>query len=204
MDTKDGLKQLMREFAVEPDSDAGLKLLAYLALLEKWNSRVNLTAQTTWTALEPLFREGIWAAGLYPKEFRTHLDIGSGAGFPAIILRVFQEDMNLELVESRAKKGAFLETTAYELGLAKTSAIVKRLSDVLEECAPEKTWDCVSWKAIRLEKRDLAGLSEHMTENSRFWMFHGAKTAYPGLQREVMLPVPGRNESFLSICKPLI
>ena len=101
MRTKDGLKQLLREFGIEPDSDNCLKLQTYLSLLEKWNPRVNLTANIAWNALEPLFREGIWAAMQYPAECRTHLDIGSGAGFPAIILRVFHSEMELELVESR-------------------------------------------------------------------------------------------------------
>jgi 16S rRNA (guanine(527)-N(7))-methyltransferase RsmG len=207
---KDGLKHLLREFAINPDSDPGLKLQTYLSLLEKWNPRVNLTANISWTALEPLFREGIWAAGMYPAGCLTHLDIGSGAGFPAIILRVFNAEMKLELVESRGKKGGFLETVAWELGLTGTRVHVKRLEDLLTEYeAGEKTLDCVSWKAIRLATRDLLRLRDHAKENTHFWMFHGKEAAVEDILTfgaEFMIagkyPVPGQEESFLSIYRP--
>jgi len=209
MRTKDGLKQLLREFGIEPDSDNCLKLQTYLSLLEKWNPRVNLTANIAWNALEPLFREGIWAAMQYPAECRTHLDIGSGAGFPAIILRVFHSEMELELVESRGKKGAFLETVAWELGLSGTSVHVKRLEDLLATVEPGKIWDCISWKAIRLASRDLLCLREHASENTRFWMFHGKEAAVEDtgmFESNFILtekqPVPGQKESFLSIYQP--
>ena len=211
MRAKDGLKKLFHEFTLEPGSDPGLKLQTYLSLLEKWNSRVNLTANVGWNALEPLFREGIWAAVKYPADFRTHLDIGSGAGFPAIILRAFNAEMKLELVESRGKKGAFLETAAWELGLTETRVHVTRLEDLLSACEPgKKVWDCVSWKAIRLASRDLLRLRDnHAGENTRFWMFHGREVAVEDartLDDKFIFadkqPVPGQKESFLSIYTP--
>jgi 16S rRNA (guanine(527)-N(7))-methyltransferase RsmG len=206
MRAKDGLKQLLREFGIDPDSDPGLKLQTYLSLLEKWNPRVNLTSNIAWIALEPMFREGIWAAAKYPAGFRAHLDIGSGAGFPAIILRVFNTEMELDLVESRGKKGAFLETAAWELGLTGTQVDVERLENFLAACESGTTWDCVSWKAIRLADRDLLRLHDHMDKNSLFWMFHGKEAAVEDvrtLDENFILadkqPVPGQKESFLSI-----
>jgi len=207
----DGLKHLMREFDILPGSDHGLCLQTYLFLLEKWNPRVNLTANITWSALEPLFHEGIWAAKKYPSYFRTHLDIGSGAGFPAIILRMFNPEITLELVESRGKKCAFLETVAWELGLTGTRIHAKRLEDLLTTCDPGiKTWDCVSWKAIRVATRDFLRLYDHATDNTRLWMFHGKETAVEDtcafdtkFINTDMLPVPGQKESFLSIYRPL-
>lgn len=207
MRAKDGLKQLLSESAINPESDHGLKLQKYLSLLEKWNPRVNLTANIAWTALEPLFREGIWAATKYPADSRTHLDIGSGAGFPAIILRVFN-NVELEIVESRGKKGTFLETVAWELGLTGTRVHVKRLEDLLAAYKPgKKIWDCISWKAIRLANRDLLCLHDnYANENTRFWMFHGKEAAVEDARTfdthfiyVAKKPVPGQKESFLSI-----
>jgi 16S rRNA G527 N7-methylase RsmG len=204
---RDGLKQLLQEFAIEPGSDPGLKLQLYLSLLEKWNPRVNLTSNIAWAALEPLFREGIWASAKYPADFRAHLDIGSGAGFPALILRVFNAEMALELVESRGKKGAFLETAAWEMGLTGTRVHAKRLEDLPAEREPGgKTWDCVSWKAIRLTSRDLLGLRSRAGENTSFWMFHGREAAVEDIRTldagfilTDKQPVPEQKESFLSI-----
>jgi 16S rRNA (guanine527-N7)-methyltransferase len=183
-----------------------LKLQTYLSLLEKWNPRINLTANIAWEALEPLFREGVWAAAKYPQDSRAHLDIGSGAGFPAIILRILNPEMKLELVESRGKKGAFLETVAFELGLRGTKVHIRRLEDFLATCAPEKVWDCISWKAIKLVGRDLLSLRDHTSENARFWMFHGREAAVADagiLDSEFVCDtrwsVPGQKESFLSV-----
>ena len=205
MNSKDGLKRLLREFAIEATSAYGLQLQTYLSLLEKWNSRINLTASVTWEALEPMFREGIWAATKYPGDSRSHLDIGSGAGFPAVILRIFNPKIRLELVESRTKKGAFLETVAWELDLTGTKVHSRRLEDFLASCAEEKIWNCISWKAIKLAGRDLLDLRRHMNENSRFWMFHGSEFATEEAQTlnseficgEQWL-VPKQKESFLS------
>jgi len=210
MRAKDGLKQLLWEFAINPDSDPGIKLHVYLSLLEKWNPRVNLTANIAWTALEPLFRESIWAAAKYPASCKRHLDIGSGAGFPALIFRVFNTEMDLEMVESRGKKGAFLETVAWELGFSGTRVHVMRLEDLLTACdSGENTWDCVSWKAVRLASRDLLRLHGHVSENAQFWMFHGREAAVEDFQAfddkfilNEKQPVPGQNESFLSIYRP--
>jgi len=205
---KDGLKILLSSFSIDPDSDPGLKLQTYLSLLEKWNPRVNLTANISWNALEPLFREGIWAASKYPSVCKTHLDIGSGAGFPAIILRVFN-NVEMELVESRGKKGAFLETAAWEMGLTGMRVHTKRLEDLLTlrgESVGKMSWDCVSWKAVRLATQDLMRLHDLAGENTHFWMFHGKEPAVEDIRvldacfmASDKLPVPEQKESFLSI-----
>jgi 16S rRNA (guanine(527)-N(7))-methyltransferase RsmG len=151
--------------------------MKYLELLEKWNRSINLTATTEWGALESLFREGIWAARMYPSEAVAHLDIGTGAGFPAMILRIFNPAMNLEMVESRGKKSAFLETVAHELGLERTKAYAQRLEFVLKNVPAHKTWDCISWKALKLKTEDLMNLHRHAKAHTQFWMFHGREDA---------------------------
>jgi 16S rRNA (guanine527-N7)-methyltransferase len=209
MQASEGLKRLLNEFAISEDSPSALKLGKYLVLLEKWNARVNLTAKTEWEALEPLFREGIWAARMYPAEAGSHLDIGTGAGFPAIVLRIFNPCMNLEIVESRGKKSAFLETVAHELGLKGTQVHSHRLGSLLERSPENKTWDCISWKALRLRTDDLMELCRHANPHTQFWMFHGREEAVEepnvlcsdfNLVRQEQLP--GKRESKLSIYMP--
>jgi 16S rRNA (guanine527-N7)-methyltransferase len=208
MESREGLKGLFDQFGIQTTSDQALKLLKYLQLLEKWNKQINLTAKTDWNALAPLFREGIWAAAQFSTKFSRHLDIGSGAGFPAIILNIFFSDSNLEMVESRGKKVAFLETVAYELGLKNVKVHALRLDAMLHETSLEKKWDCVSWKAIRLADKDMIQLREHTHQDTQFWMFHGKEYALEtpellkDLFEEVLLKrVPGSAESFLSLYK---
>jgi 16S rRNA (guanine527-N7)-methyltransferase len=209
MDAREGLKALLHDFEIAETSEHALKLQKYLQLLVKWNKQINLTAKTDWKALAPLFKEGIWAAERFSKQFSTHLDIGSGAGFPAIILNIFFNDTKLELVESRGKKTAFLETVAYELGLKNVKAYGLRLDALLQNVEAEKKWDCISWKAIRLADGDMELLGGHVHQDTQIWMFHGKEYALetPGmlksLFKEISIEkVPGSSESFLSLYKP--
>jgi 16S rRNA (guanine(527)-N(7))-methyltransferase RsmG len=180
------LRDLVRRAGIPPGSEPERQMSRYLALLEKWNARVNLTASTEWQALRPLFEEAVWAAGRY--EMVTHLDIGSGAGFPALPLRILVPHMQLEMIESRAKRCLFLETVVQDLKLANVRVINERLGAFLE--ARRGSWDCISWKAVKLSARDIRALAERATPQTRFWMFHGSEPAVedPGiLQEELVL-----------------
>ena len=159
------------------NSEKSAQLHAYLALLTRWNSRFNLTSSDSWGVLGPLFQEGIWASKFYPENAVHHLDIGSGAGFPAMLLKILKPAMNLDLVESRAKKGVFLETTADTLGLSGVHVHSMRLQTFLQQSDPQKLWDCISWKALKLGGQDIGMLLAHAGADTQFWMFHGSEPA---------------------------
>jgi 16S rRNA (guanine(527)-N(7))-methyltransferase RsmG len=206
MSCREDLKRLLIEYSIPVASLASLQLASYLDLLEKWNRRINLTSSTTWPVIGPMFREGIWASGKYPEQAIFHLDIGSGAGFPALLLKIFNPRMELELVDSREKKCIFLETAAQTLGLNGVRVHNMRLEDFLGRCAEEVFWDCISWKALKLSTAGLIGLQGHARSDSQFWMFHGhepAVTEKETLSRHFELihsgKIPDRNDWNLSI-----
>ncbi len=211
MDMKpaEALNLLLTESAIPLNSEAALRLTSYLRLLEKWNSRMNLTSSTEWRVIGPMIREGIWAAQFYPPEAVSHLDIGSGAGFPALLLKSLIPCMKLDLVESRERKCQFLETAGHALGLGGICVHNTTLSEYLHGCREDRTWDCVSWKALKLSAGELTQLRTHCNARTKLWMFHGKQAATEGtgtigrdfelLQRE---KVPGTQKSFLSIYRP--
>jgi 16S rRNA (guanine527-N7)-methyltransferase len=206
VETAEALTRLLKASEILPESEAGQQLAGYLALLNKWNARVNLTSSTDWRVIGPLFREGIWAGKLYPDSVFSHLDIGSGAGFPALLLKILNPRMALEMVESREKKSHFLETAAHQLGLVGVKVRNVRLSDYLRDCDSAVHWDCVSWKAIKLSAKDLLQLHAHGRQSTQFWMFHGLEPAWEAtgdVQQRFALArkekVPGMNEWNLSI-----
>jgi 16S rRNA (guanine(527)-N(7))-methyltransferase RsmG len=185
-----------------PATENGVRALSsYRDLLETWNRKFNLTGSTEWAALAPLFEEAIWAAALYPDEASRHLDLGSGAGFPAVPLRILRPRMELDLVESRERRAVFLETVAGTLGLGAVRVRSERIGSALAR-DPGARWDRVSWKAIRLDDTDLELL---LTRRPReLWIFHGATVpanealildAYALTTRDA---TPGRTDSFLS------
>jgi 16S rRNA (guanine(527)-N(7))-methyltransferase RsmG len=169
------LKELLLHAGIALESNAGRRLSSFLTLLKKWNARINLTASTEWEAIGPLFEEAVWAAQYYPQGAVNHLDIGSGAGFPALPLRILIPRIHLDMVESRSKRCVFLESAVHDLGLENVRIINSRLAAFLQ--ATEGSWDCVSWKAVKLSSGDICVLAARATLGTRFWMFHGAAPA---------------------------
>jgi 16S rRNA (guanine(527)-N(7))-methyltransferase RsmG len=176
LDSKDksgtSLKKVLQKWAIPLDSHPAECMMMYLSLIEKWNSRINLTASSDWESVGSLFEEAIWASKFFSKNISSHLDLGSGAGFPAIILKIMNPSVTLELVESREKRAVFLETVLAELHLEKAKVSNCRIEQHLRNCE-HGSWDCISWKGIRLSGESLRLLSGICKADSQLWMFHG-------------------------------
>ncbi len=204
MNSAISLKRLLTQSGIVVEADCMRRLLLYLALLQKWNSKVNLTASLKWPALGLLFAEGVWASRFYPAWAVEHLDIGSGAGFPALLLKTLVPQIRLQMVESRAKRAAFLETVIQELGLSGAQVFNCRLQEHLQ--SHQKKWDCISWKGLKLGRLDLIGLQSRAHGKTEFWIFHGKEAAVKDpriLDQEFQLlrreSFPRRREWALSI-----
>ncbi|MGB9145730.1 MAG: 16S rRNA (guanine(527)-N(7))-methyltransferase RsmG, partial [Acidobacteriaceae bacterium] len=86
-----------------------IQLDAYLALLLRWNARMNLTAvRDPESILRRHFAESLFAAEHIPPGVATLLDFGSGAGFPGIPIAIARPEIAVTLAESQNKKAAFL------------------------------------------------------------------------------------------------
>jgi 16S rRNA (guanine(527)-N(7))-methyltransferase RsmG len=90
----------------------------YMELLCHWNQRINLTGfRDPVQIVTSLFGESFWASRLMAEEDNPLLDVGSGAGFPGLALKLWHPQLRCFLVESRKKRAAFLSTVRRELGL---------------------------------------------------------------------------------------
>src|SRR5271166_635770 len=93
----------------------------YLALLLRWNARVNLTAiRDEEGIVSRHFVESIACAQALPAGIRTLLDLGSGAGFPGIPIALCRPEIAVTLAESQGKKAAFLREALRVLELKAT------------------------------------------------------------------------------------
>jgi 16S rRNA (guanine527-N7)-methyltransferase len=106
-------------FAVPLSEKQTAPLALYLDLLLRWNARMNLTAvRDPEHIVTRHFGESLWsAARLLAAATATVIDVGSGAGFPGLPLKIFAPDVRLTLIESQNKKATFLKEVVRTLGL---------------------------------------------------------------------------------------
>lgn len=106
------------------------KFNIYYDLLIEWNKKFNLTAVIEREKVDLLhFKDSILPQDLI-KENADILDIGSGAGFPALPLKIVREDLNVTMIDSVNKKIIFLNEVIDKLQLKGIKAIHKRIEDM--------------------------------------------------------------------------
>lgn len=102
---------------------------SFLKLLLKWNETYNLTAITDEKEIRiKHFEDSLSPLPFLPDNCRL-LDIGSGAGFPGIPLKIKRPDLEIVLLDSQRKRIAFCEAAIRELRLKNISAIHGRAED---------------------------------------------------------------------------
>jgi 16S rRNA (guanine527-N7)-methyltransferase len=117
----------------------------YLELLLRWNRRVNLTSITEPSEiLVRHFGESFFAARAVPIEGGRLCDVGSGAGFPGLALRVWVEGLRVTLIEPTTKKAVFLAEVCRELGFEDVE--IRR--GTMDEFAAQSQFDLVTSRAL--------------------------------------------------------
>ena len=120
------LAEQLRPFLgdAEPPSHLLGQLKSYLYLLLRWNARVNLTAiRDPEQIVTRHFGESLLAARVLERNPHfcrtgTLADVGSGAGFPGVPIKLLVPELELTLIESKNKKATFLRELVRALGLA--------------------------------------------------------------------------------------
>lgn len=114
-----------------------LKSLAlYHALLVKWQKAVNLISPTTLNDIWPRhFADSAQLASLLPEN-STIADLGSGGGFPGMVIAILRPDIKMHLIESDSKKSEFLKNVSRETGII-VSIHNDRVEKILKTLAPD-------------------------------------------------------------------
>ena len=126
------LADLLRPFLAEASPRLFEQLQRYLDLLLRWNSRINLTAVRDPEQIvtrhfgESLFAGQVLARHLGLGADTTLADVGSGAGFPGIPIKLLVPELDLTLIESHNKKATFLREVVRALGLEGVSVFCGR------------------------------------------------------------------------------
>lgn len=127
----------------------------YLDILVKWNHTINLTAEKDPDSiLKTHVFDSLQYSRLLKPDYRV-IDIGSGAGFPGIPLKIIFPEMSMVLLESQRKRCSFLETALLEIGLDGIDVINVRAEDTHGQ------FDAVVFRAV-------SGLKQCLSLGERF------------------------------------
>jgi len=125
----------------------------YYQELVDWNQRVNLTTVTDYEEvqirhfLDSLTVTLAWRQQINSLEFHL-IDVGTGAGMPGIPLKILLPDIKLVLLDSTAKKAAFLHHVKQKLGLNNVEIVVGRAEEIAHESQYRERFDTVLSRAV--------------------------------------------------------
>lgn len=136
-----GSEEFAAQTGVSRETLARLK--AYADVLMDWNARHNLVAKST---LPDLWRRHFWdsaqLASLIPETARTLADLGSGAGFPGLVVAAMRPGLIVTLHEATTKKCLFLKAAASRMSLE------VRIENARLEDLPARPFDVVTARAL--------------------------------------------------------
>ena len=158
------LAQGLAAMGLEVPAAAQEKLLAYAALLEKWNKTYSLTAlRGADKAVSHHLLDSLAVLPHVPAG--TLLDVGSGGGMPGIPLAIVLPELAVTLIDSNSKKTAFLRQAAIELRLSNVNVHCGRV----EQYHPSLPFSAITSRAFA-ELADFVVLSRHLLAADGVWL----------------------------------
>ncbi|WP_324779795.1 16S rRNA (guanine(527)-N(7))-methyltransferase RsmG [Thiobacillus sedimenti] len=171
MSVEHQLKAGIAALGLSLPAGAEAKLLAYLALLDKWNRVYNLTAvRDAERMVSHHLLDSLAAVPYFQGE--TVLDVGSGGGLPGIPLAIARPELRVTLIDSIAKKTAFLLQAKAELGLSNLAVVTGRVEDY----KPESGFDVITSRAFS-DLKEFVSLTRHLLNPGGRWF--AMKGLYP-------------------------
>jgi 16S rRNA (guanine527-N7)-methyltransferase len=181
----------------------------YIDLLLRWNARINLTAiREPEEIVTRHFGESLFAAlHLFPSEARTAndvLDIGSGAGFPGLPIKIWAPRLHLTLIESNQKKATFLREVIRSLTLTDINVFSARAEAFLKE-DPRRRAGVVTLRAVERFDSILHVAARLVAPSGRLALLVGrtqverATDLLPALRWQDPVPIPQSSSRVLLV-----
>jgi 16S rRNA (guanine527-N7)-methyltransferase len=162
----------------------------YLNILRKWQTvhRLIGSDEPLWI-VNRVVLDSLLFRRVLPADARDVLDAGSGAGIPAIPLKLVQPELRLTMVESRQRRASFLAAAIRELSLSETRLIAGRLEGVVRESSDQ--FDAVVARCAG-DVGYLFGLGAHLVRPGGVVIASGPPKEHP-LPAGQWVTVPGAN-----------
>lgn len=147
---KDILSKGFDEFKIHCDSDMLSRFELYYELLTETNKKFNLTAITekTEVAVKHFLDCASLLSVLDISEGQSVIDVGCGAGFPGLVLKICRPDIELTLLDALRKRVDFLSECAEKLGLDAVNCIHGRAEDMARRDEYRESFDVCTSRAV--------------------------------------------------------
>jgi 16S rRNA (guanine527-N7)-methyltransferase len=200
------ISDALKPYGVAPSINLIKDVRTYTELLLKWNRSVSLTTVTdTEQILRFHFGESLFALSMLPVEKSRLADVGSGAGFPGIPLAMASPSLTVTLIESNAKKYAFLNEVIRELDLRNVTVVHSRMAEIK---TPGQDFDIVTARASGKFDDLLPWAQKKLGPGGRIALWLGIDGATSissrfGWKWSPPVPIPGSQRRYILIGSPI-
>jgi 16S rRNA (guanine527-N7)-methyltransferase len=142
---RDLLGRDLPRFGLEPSPDALDRLARFLAELDLWRRRINLTGRLSASELVAHAAESALGGRFLPPGARV-IDVGTGGGFPGVPLAIARPDLEMTWLEPREKRAAFLRHLARTVPVENARVMAGRVKQ-----PAEASFECVTSRAVKVD-----------------------------------------------------
>ena len=172
------LKKTLEDNGVELNDTFYKNIQKYKSHLLKWNRTHNLTGARDEKTIDEFIYDAVFPVKFLPK-CETLLDIGTGAGFPGMILAMALKDTKVTLAEPLTKRASFLQFIKADLGLDNVKVVKKRVEEMEDEI-----FDIVTSRAVT-DTDMLLKLSKNFRDEHSVILFYKGENVYNEIPKDM-------------------
>lgn len=160
-------EELLTKSSIEVNDETKGKMLNFLELLYEKNQVMNLTAiRDKEGMLEKHFIDSLLLTKVIKDEEKSFIDVGTGAGFPGLVLAIFYPEKNFLLVDSVRKKIEFINEVIEKLGLENVKTSFERAEELIK--GKRETFDAALCRGVANLRIILEYMIPFIKINGRF------------------------------------
>ena len=162
---KDEFIKEIKKLGINPTDEQLQQLDKYYKLLIEWNEKINLTRITEENEvyLKHFYDSLTLIKAVNLHKVNSLLDVGTGAGFPGIVIKIFFPNISIVLLDSLNKRLKFLKIVIEELDLKNIMLVHSRIEDY-----KEKKFDIITTRAVANLKKLLIYINPLIDDKVKF------------------------------------